>query len=284
MNSSGNDSLIMRVDSPTREFFHQDFVSRNRPVIITGALKGSKVLSLWDADYFRSAIGVKEVQVEVSQTNYFPSIYGQDSAQIKRQTRQMSFGDCADAISLGNNAAEKFYISEELLADKFPVLAADVECPAFLDRGLHITNSFWFGSAETITPLHYDVVYNISAQVWGRKRFILFPPEQLPCLYPFPKRSKIAHFSQVNIERPDLVTFPKFKKTQPMECSLEPGEMLYIPPFWWHQVHSLDAAISLNYFWRLSWAKYLARPALRLAYPLLLDMIKRILQRGNQNL
>jgi hypothetical protein len=281
MDSSGNDNLITRVDSPTKKFFHQHFRSCNRPVIITEALKGSKLLSLWNADYFKSAIGVAEVRVEVSQTNYFPSVYGQDSTQIKRHTRQMAFDVYADAISAGNNAADKYYMSEELLVDKFPILAADVEFPAFLDRRLHITNSLWFGPAETITPLHYDIVYNISAQVWGRKRFTLFSPDQLSYLYPFPKHTEIAHFSRVNIKRPDFAAFPEFNKAQPIECTLEPGEMLYIPPFWWHQVESLDPAISLSYFWRLSWTQYLARPAMRLVYPLLLDMIRRFRRRGS---
>lgn len=280
MNSAANH--IARVDSPTKEVFHQDIIPRRQPVIITGALQGAKVLARWQADYFRSAIGATEVHVEISPTNYFPPLDGQTSAPIKRQTRQMAFADYADALFAENHTADKLYMSEELLADKFPILAADVEPLTCLDRGLQIINSFWLGSAETVTPLHYDLIYNLAVQVWGRKRFTLFAPDQLAYLYPFPTRSRFGHFSRVNIEQPDVVRFPKFPQAQPIQCTLEPGEMLYIPPFWWHHVHSLDTAILLNYTWKLAWREYLARPALRLLYPLFLDGLQRFRRNENQ--
>lgn len=272
---------IARVDSPTKEFFHRTIVPRNRPVIITGALQGSKILSLWDADYFRSAIGTREVHVEISSTNSFPPLDGPEPTSLRRQSQQMAFVDYADALCSGNPTADKIYMSEELLANKFPVLAADVEPLTFLDRGLRTINSFWLGSAETVTPLHYDLIYNLAVQVWGRKRFTLFAPEQLAYLYPFPTRSRLGHFSRVNIEKPDVVAFPKFHRAQPIQCTLEPGEMLYIPPFWWHHVRSLDTAILLNYTWRLSWRKYLARPALRVLYPVFLDTLQRFRRSGS---
>jgi hypothetical protein len=281
MDWAANHHLIARVDSPTKELFHQTIIPRNRPVIITGALQGSKVPARWNTDYFRSAIGATEVHVDVSPTNYFPPIDGQESAVIKRQARQMAFAEYADALRSENHAADKLYLSEELLADKFPILAADVEPLTFLDRRLKIINSFWLGSAETVTPLHYDLIYNLAAQVWGRKQFTLFAPEPLAYLYPFPTRSRLGHFSRVNIEQPNLVSFPKFHRARPIECTLEPGEMLYIPPFWWHQVRSLDTAITLNYTWRLSWREYLARPALRLVFPLFLDMLRRFGRSGS---
>ena len=94
MAASDKHDQIARIDSPTAEYFHQDIVTRGRPIIITGAMKGWKALSSWNADYFKSAIGRREVRVEVSRTNYFPSIHEPgEPAHIKRRINQMPFDD-----------------------------------------------------------------------------------------------------------------------------------------------------------------------------------------------
>lgn len=270
MGDSGEDNKIARIDTPTTEDFRRNFISRSKPVIIEGATENWKALSSWTDDYLKSVIGATKVRVEVSSNNYFPSL--QDGPKTERQYRQISFADYVGFISSENTRADKYYLSDSSLFEKFPILAADIGYPAFLDKRLTLRNSWWFGAAGTITPLHYDLVYNLIVQVRGRKRFTLFAPKQLKLLYPMAKSSRRAHFSRVNIERPDLAAFPKFRQTVRLEFTLEAGEMLFIPPFWWHQVQSLERAISLNFWWKISWREYLKRPALRLSYSLLRDL------------
>lgn len=93
-------------------------------------------------------------------------------------------------------------------------------------------------------------------------------------LYPYSSRSTLAHFSRVDIEQPDFTRYPKFKNAKPMEFTLEPGEMLYLPPFWWHQVESLEPAISVSFWWALPWTGYFARPALRLVYAAIRERLR----------
>src|SRR5215813_5114223 len=102
MDGAATHHLIARIDPPTREYFHQTIIPRNRPVIITGALQGSKLLARWNADYFRSAIGATEVHVEVSGTQSFPALAGPEPTTLERQARQMAFADYADALAAGN--------------------------------------------------------------------------------------------------------------------------------------------------------------------------------------
>ena len=56
-------------------------------------------------------------------------------------------------------------------------------------------------------------------------------------------------FPQVNVDNPDTVKFPLFSKACWMECVLEPGQMLYIPPKCWHFVKSLDTSFSVSFWW-----------------------------------
>ena len=86
--------------------------------------------------------------------------------------------------------------------------------------------------------------------IQGRKQLRLFGLDQLPNLYPNPIGSQGKTIqSQVNLDNPDLTKYPKFTDAQCQHCILHPGEMLYIPAFYWHQVTALDSGISANIFY-----------------------------------
>ena len=103
----------------------------------------------------------------------------------------------------------------------FPELAQDIETPDYVDKKLLWVTNFWLGTHGNTTQLHYDLSYNILAQVSGRKRILLFEPKQISFLYPFPAYSKIPHLSQINIDEPDIEKFPKFSKAKYIECVIE---------------------------------------------------------------
>ena len=111
----------------------------------------------------------------------------------------------------------------------------------------------WIGN-EAVTRAHYDLNYNIACVVAGRRRFCLFPPEQLVNLYPGPFDRTIGGVpvSMVDVENPDLELYPRFAEAQKamLTAELEAGDALYIPYGWWHQVHSLSRFnVLVNYWW-----------------------------------
>jgi ribosomal protein L16 Arg81 hydroxylase len=77
---------------------------------------------------------------------------------------------------------------------------------------------------------------NLLAQIQGRKRITLFSPTQAARLYPFPVSSRHPHMSAVDVDGPDLERFPEFRKAASMECVVGPGDLLFVPAFWWHHV------------------------------------------------
>ena len=111
----------------------------------------------------------------------------------------------------------------------------------------------WIGN-QTVTRAHYDLSYNIACVVAGRRRFYLFPPEQLVNLYPGPFDRTIGGVpvSMVDAENPDLSRYPRFAEARKVmqTVELEAGDALYIPYGWWHQVHSLSRFnVLVNYWW-----------------------------------
>jgi hypothetical protein len=104
---------------------------------------------------------------------------------------------------------------------------------------------FWIGPAGTVTPLHCDYDDNILAQVWGTKRIFLAPPHHDAFLYPS-EANAILFGSPFDPEAPDFDRFPLARQAALVECIVEPGDMLYVPAGWYHQVRALTFSLSAN--------------------------------------
>ncbi len=111
----------------------------------------------------------------------------------------------------------------------------------------------WIGNG-TVTRVHYDLNENLICVVAGKRRVLLYPPEQLPNLYPGPFDRTIGGVpvGMVDPENPDLDRYPRFALARDAVrvAELEAGDVLYIPYGWWHQVRSLSPFnVMINYWW-----------------------------------
>lgn len=111
----------------------------------------------------------------------------------------------------------------------------------------------WMGNRIKVAP-HYDLMENVGIVVAGRRRFTLFPPDQLKNLYVGPLELTPAGtpVSLVDLANPDLDLFPRFAEamTRAQVAVLEPGDAIYIPFHWWHGVDSLEPVnLFINYWW-----------------------------------
>lgn len=111
----------------------------------------------------------------------------------------------------------------------------------------------WIGNRVT-TPAHFDAFHNLAIAVCGKRRFTLFPIEQVGNLYvgPLDFAPTGAAITMARPERPDFERFPRLREAlkHSMVAELGPGDAMYIPPLWWHQVESLEPLNALvNYWW-----------------------------------
>jgi hypothetical protein len=112
----------------------------------------------------------------------------------------------------------------------------------------------WLGNAF-LTPAHIDELDNLACVVAGRRRFTLFPPEQVRNLYigPVDFTPAGAPVSLVSLKSPDFEQFPRFREALAASrvVDLEPGDALFIPAVWWHHVESFDVVnVLVNYWWQ----------------------------------
>ncbi|KAH9857620.1 hypothetical protein C2E23DRAFT_805067 [Lenzites betulinus] len=140
----------------------------------------------------------------------------------------------------------------------------------------------WLGPAGTVSPAHTDPFFNLYAQVVGRKTIWLAPPEASPYMYPYPPPSQVPRTSHsgnedqprnpaTNHESPSMSNttrvdvlipssaneeisrsrseFPAFWEhvvPQAMSVTLEPGDLLFFPPGWWHAMRSEETSFSVS--------------------------------------
>jgi hypothetical protein len=137
-----------------------------------------------------------------------------------------------------------------LIRDCLPGFSRENALPLLPDE---VLPRIWLGNRIT-TPAHVDEWNNIGCVVAGRRRFTLFPPEQIENLYigPLDFAPTGAPMTLVSLEAPDFARFPKFRAAleAAQTAELAPGDAIYIPPLWWHQVESLEPCnLLVNYWW-----------------------------------
>ncbi|MFG6490073.1 cupin-like domain-containing protein [Roseateles sp. BYS78W] len=150
-----------------------------------------------------------------------------------------------------------------LPVDGAPAIAAQCAkvsevIPGFLDENPlqalpGVVPNFWLGNALTV-PVHHDHPYNLACVVAGRRRFTLFPPDQVGNLYigPLEHTPSGAPISVVHPKAPDYERYPRYREALAAARAAEmaPGDALYIPPLWFHQVEALEKVnLLVNYWW-----------------------------------
>ena len=134
--------------------------------------------------------------------------------------------------------------------------------PGFLEEnpidlgGRDALMSVWIGNRSRIAA-HYDLPDNLAVVAAGRRRFTLFPPDQLQNLYIGPLDFTPAgqSISLVDFKKPDLERYPRFAEAwrHAQVAELGPGDALFIPSMWWHHIEALDRFnVLVNYWWRQS--------------------------------
>ncbi len=150
----------------------------------------------------------------------------------------------------GDDSAGAVYVGSTDIDSCLPGLRAENDMALGVRQ---VQVNIWIGN-RTRVAAHHDGPDNLACVVVGRRRFTLFPPDQVGNLYVGPLEFTPAGqpISIVDFANPDFSRFPKF--AQALErahvAELGPGDALVIPSLWWHHIESLeDINALINYWW-----------------------------------
>jgi hypothetical protein len=181
--------------------------------------------------------------------------YNDDLSGFNFNSQMVRFDQVLDALRahLDHPAPPTLYVGSTSIDTCLPGLRAENDVNFGARDPLA---SIWIGNRTRI-PAHYDVPDNLACVAAGRRRFTLFPPEQLANLYVGPLDFTPAgqSVSLVDLHQPDLARYPRFAAAlaQAQSAELEAGDALFLPSMWWHHVEGLTPFnILVNYWWRQS--------------------------------
>ncbi len=239
------------------------------PLLVTGI---QALDQLWTVDEIRERVGNVVVPVtDIAAGNYMGA--------KQRKISVASYLDEIDQPSHADSTAATMpYLAELSYDEHFPELASELVDPPAINGERFLGRVMYLGrSVHSQTHFHTAG----SAMLFclaGEKIVRLYHPDQTPHLH----KARGRNFSEVLISSlgentyvHDEAAYPDFAQAEYLECRVRPGDVLFIPIYWWHSIQNVDEiSLTAVYFWRETWRDgwrrlappYLPPKAMRLDY------------------
>jgi len=182
--------------------------------------------------------------------------YNPDLTGFNFDGARVGMTDFLERLRAGLDAPdpESLYIGSTDLDRYLPGFRAENDLPLGDPMFAHgVLASIWIGN-RTTAHAHHDMSHNMAICAAGRRRFTLFPPDQVANLYPGPLEPTPGGqvISMVDFAAPDFAAHPRFREAMAAAqvAELEPGDLLFYPALWWHHVEALARFnVLVNYWW-----------------------------------
>lgn len=226
------------------------YVENQTPLVVRGAVADQDAVERWKYwDHLESVVGNETTcHVEVG-GNY-----------VQSQRADLQFGDYLAYLRFyeerHGRSGDVTPPNEELVYlaqnDAFEGLYQDFDIPGCctsLGEGKLYSTMVWIGPYGCVSQLHFDPMDNVLLQFVGSKKVFMYPPEAH--VYAGEDGYQ-SNTSPINPEQPlDLGKYPLAADLPaPSECTLSPGDLLFIPKKWWHYIRTIETSISINCWWR----------------------------------
>eukprot|EP00736_Rhodelphis_marinus_P004336 Rmarinus@m.29373 len=255
------------------------------PVLIKKGCQRWAAISQWSEEYLRDKIGSCEAEVTVAANSFLEGdVHRRAVACFRVDTFLDLTSDDPDcrvasarhvADSTGSPCNPDWFFSIQqcpiFMAEGAAPLSAllpDVEVPAFLDLpplphseggacGLHRPyksrlaeqiNMWANGRRLTTSSTHFDAYHNILCVVAGKKTIHLYAPAASVALRPGSLLGKCWNHAYPPNGRDSTKETP-LPPPPPFVVEAHPGDMVFIPEGWYHQVTSEARTLAVNIWW-----------------------------------
>jgi hypothetical protein len=226
-------SIEQRSDMKAEEFV-EEYLRKNKPVVLKDAAPNWR--ERWTPKWLKERFGTREIVVET----------GEKFVNDKSK-KTMPLAELVDVVL---SDSLEFRVRSMSFLSQVPELQNEFQehnqFESYLRGADSPKRAFWITPNGNATLLHHDTFYdNLNVQIFGRKQFILMPPSSYKSLYVHLLSESPLDPRQVSHDE-----FPRFAGVDLSEAVVEPGDVIFIPQFWWHFVISIGICINVN-----SWVK-----------------------------
>lgn len=217
----------------TREEFQREFYKPQRPVVLRGLWKQYPAYTKWTMDFFKQSMGNIEV-----------GLYGNRKEDLSKTLQVpnavMRFDEYLNLIEREPTDLRLFLFP---VFKHKPELLKDFDYPKIASGYIKIPFMF-FGPANSIVRMHQDIdMSNVFlTQFHGRKRVVLFAPDQSELLYRLPFN---VH-STVDVDHPDYDSYPGLNYVKGMSTVIEHGDTIFMPSGYWHHIEYMEGGFGLS--------------------------------------
>ncbi|MCW8863533.1 MAG: cupin-like domain-containing protein [Colwellia sp.] len=253
---------------------YDELFSQNQPIILKGLVKdwplvktgqqsANHIMQELEQHYSKRPMLVYKAAAEIKARFG----YNKTCTGFNFTSNRSTIPEVFDAIrsQFTQEEHDYLYINSLRFDEGFPELnqtnQLTFDHPEFINN--QPVAKIWLGT-ESVAAAHYDQPKNIACCVAGKRRFTLFPPEQIANLYPGPLSPTPGGqvVTLADLSKPDFSRFPRLKDAMENAyvADLEPGDGLYYPSMWWHEVEAFARFnVMVNYWW-MEAAPYLGSP------------------------
>lgn len=231
---------IERRSDLSQEEFLTRYYAAGRPVILVGELNDWPALG-WTPQTLKAKLG--SVPIEYQGGREANARFERDKDRHRRRAPFDAFIDSITSVS-GNDAYMTAYNS----AGNSEALAPLSEDLGSLDRFLSSEKGrdagmMWIGPAGSFTALHHDLTNNFIVQVVGRKQVKLMPAAEVGRL----DNDEHVFSRFTDLDKVDSAGQSQLQGARFYDILLRPGDILFVPLAWWHQVRAVDFSVTLTY-------------------------------------
>lgn len=241
------------------ERFDREIVRVGKPVVLRGIARCWPLVLAADSgsDAFRCCLVGKGRQTSVEMFTGERAIggryfYNDDLSGFNFERITTTFGEAVEAILDGADQADgrTRYMGSIPLTGELEEVAAGHRLPCI---PASVVPRLWLGHASNVS-CHYDMLDNLACVVAGTRRFVLFPPDTIGDLYVGPlDRTMAGQPVSLAAAAPaeERHHYPRFETAaaHARTATLSPGDGIYMPKLWWHQVRGLAPVNGLVNFW-----------------------------------
>lgn len=227
---------IERVKTISKDDFYQNYVKKQRPVVIECLTADWPAYEKWNFAYMDKVAGGKTVPLYDDRPVSHKDGFNQAHATMKM----------SDYLDLLQTQPTNYRIFLYNLMKEVPKIRTDFKWP---DLGLRLIRQLpmlFFGGENSRVFMHYDIDYSniLHFHFQGTKQCLLFAPSETPYLYKVP-HALIAR-EDIDFDNPDFEKWPALAHAKGLICNLKHGEMLYMPEGYWHYMKYLTPGFSMS--------------------------------------